>query len=36
MIRQKENVPERIDFTKEGDQVVLVSAPKGDADLIPN
>ncbi|HUP50115.1 MAG TPA: ATP-dependent Clp protease ATP-binding subunit [Thermoanaerobaculia bacterium] len=36
MIRQKENVPERIDFTMQDGQVVLVSAPKEDVDLIPN
>jgi len=35
MIRQKENVPERIDFTMHGDEVVLVASPK-DVDLIAN
>ena len=36
MIRQKENVPERIDFTMNGDEVVLIAAPKADVDLIAN
>jgi ATP-dependent Clp protease ATP-binding subunit ClpC len=35
MIRQKENVPERIEFTMNGDEVVLVASPK-DVDLIAN
>jgi ATP-dependent Clp protease ATP-binding subunit ClpC len=35
MIRQKDFVPERIDFTMNGGEVVLVAAPK-DVDLIPN
>jgi ATP-dependent Clp protease ATP-binding subunit ClpC len=35
MIRQKDNVPERIDFTMNGDDVVLVASPK-DLDLITN
>ena len=28
MIRHKDNVPERIDFTMNGDEVVLIAAPK--------
>jgi len=36
MIRQKENVPERIDFTMNGDEVLLIAAPKEDVDLIAN
>jgi ATP-dependent Clp protease ATP-binding subunit ClpC len=35
MIRQKDNVPERIDFTMQGDQIVLLASPK-DVDLIAN
>ena len=35
MIRQKENVPERIDFMMNGDEIVLVASPK-DVDLIAN
>ncbi len=35
MIRQKENVPERIEFTMQNDQVTLVAVPK-DVDLIAN
>jgi hypothetical protein len=35
MIRQKDNVPERIDFTMNGDEIMLVAAPK-DVDLIAN
>jgi ATP-dependent Clp protease ATP-binding subunit ClpC len=35
MIRHKDNVPERIDFTINGDEVVLIAAPK-DLDLIAN
>ena len=35
MIRQKDFVPERIDFTMNGGEIVLVAAPK-DVDLIPN
>ena len=35
MIRQKESVPERIDFTMNGDVVVLVASPR-DLDLITN
>ncbi|MGZ8797873.1 MAG: ATP-dependent Clp protease ATP-binding subunit ClpC, partial [Thermoanaerobaculia bacterium] len=35
MIRQKENVPERIDFTMNGDEVVLIASPR-DLDLITN
>jgi ATP-dependent Clp protease ATP-binding subunit ClpC len=35
MIRQKDNVPERIDFTIQGEQIVLLATPK-DVDLIPN
>ncbi len=35
MIRHKDNVPERIDFTMNGDEVVLMAAPK-DVDLIAN
>ncbi|HSP14206.1 MAG TPA: ATP-dependent Clp protease ATP-binding subunit [Thermoanaerobaculia bacterium] len=35
MIRQKEHVPERIEFTMNGDEVVLVASPK-DVDLIAN
>ena len=34
MIRQKESVPERIDFTMNGDEVVLVASPKDHLDLI--
>ena len=36
MIRQTDNAPHKIEFTMEGDQVVLVSAPKEDVDLITN
>ncbi len=36
MIRQKENVPERIEFIMNGDEVVLMAAPKPDLDLIAN
>ncbi len=36
MIRQPDNGPHKIEFTMEGDQVVLVSAPKEDVDLITN
>jgi ATP-dependent Clp protease ATP-binding subunit ClpC len=36
MIRQPDNAPQKIEFTMEGDQVVLVSAPKEDVDLITN
>ena len=36
MIRQKENVPERIEFTMNGDEVGLMGAPKPDLDLIAN
>src|SRR5256886_14032642 len=32
MIRHKDNVPERIDFTMNGEEVVLMAAPK-DVDL---
>jgi len=35
MIRHKDSVPERIDFTMNGDDVVLIAAPK-DVDLIAN
>ncbi len=35
MIRQKDQVPERIEFTMHGDEVVLVASPK-DVDLIAN
>ena len=35
MIRHKDAVPERIDFTMNGDEVVLIAAPK-DVDLIAN
>jgi len=35
MIRHKDNVPERIDFTMSGDEVVLIAVPK-DVDLIAN
>jgi ATP-dependent Clp protease ATP-binding subunit ClpC len=35
MIRQKDHVPERIEFTMNGDDVVLVASPK-DVDLIAN
>ncbi len=35
MIRQKDIVPERIEFTMNGDEVVLIAAPK-DVDLIAN
>jgi ATP-dependent Clp protease ATP-binding subunit ClpA len=35
MIRHKDAVPERIDFTMSGDEVVLIAAPK-DVDLIAN
>ena len=35
MVRHKDNVPERIDFTMNGDQVALIAAPK-DVDLIAN
>jgi ATP-dependent Clp protease ATP-binding subunit ClpC len=35
MIRNKDNVPERIDFTMSGDQVALIATPK-DVDLIAN
>src|SRR5437867_10337431 len=35
MIRHKDNVPERIDFTMNGEEVVLMAAPK-DVDLIAN
>ncbi len=35
MIRQKDHVPERIEFTMNGDEVVLVASPK-DVDLIAN
>jgi ATP-dependent Clp protease ATP-binding subunit ClpA len=36
MIRQKDIVPERIEFTMNGDEVVLMAAPKPDLDLIAN
>jgi ATP-dependent Clp protease ATP-binding subunit ClpC len=36
MIRHKDVVPERIDFTMNGNEVVLIAAPKEDVDLIPN
>jgi ATP-dependent Clp protease ATP-binding subunit ClpC len=36
MIRHKDNVPERIDFTMNGDEVVLIAAPTKDVDLIAN
>ncbi|MBK5258279.1 MAG: ATP-dependent Clp protease ATP-binding subunit [Thermoanaerobaculia bacterium] len=35
MIRQKETIPERIEFTMNGDQVVVIAVPK-DVDLIAN
>jgi len=35
MIRQKESVPERLEFLLNGNEIVLVATPK-DADLIPN
>ncbi|PYQ53721.1 MAG: ATP-dependent Clp protease ATP-binding subunit ClpC, partial [Acidobacteria bacterium] len=35
MIRHKDSVPERIDFTMNGDAIVLMAAPK-DVDLIAN
>src|SRR6266511_6441973 len=35
MIRHKDNVPERIEFTMNGEEVVLMAAPK-DVDLIAN
>jgi ATP-dependent Clp protease ATP-binding subunit ClpC len=35
MIRQKDSVPERIDFLMNGDEIVLVASPK-DVDLIAN
>ncbi|HUP44175.1 MAG TPA: ATP-dependent Clp protease ATP-binding subunit [Thermoanaerobaculia bacterium] len=36
MIRQKDNVTERIEFTIQDDQVTLVATPKEDVDLIAN
>ena len=36
MIRQKDIVPERIEFTMNGDEVILIAAPKADVDLIAN
>ena len=36
MIRHKEGMPERIDFTMNGDEVVLIAAPRADLDLITN
>ncbi|HWS70910.1 MAG TPA: hypothetical protein VN605_02295, partial [Thermoanaerobaculia bacterium] len=36
MTRHKDNVPERIDFTMNGDEVVLIAAPTKDVDLIAN
>jgi ATP-dependent Clp protease ATP-binding subunit ClpA len=36
MIRQKDNIPERIEFTMNGDVVMLVASPKEDVDLIAN
>ena len=36
LIRHKEDAPERIEFTMNGDQVLLVAAPKEDVDLIAN
>ena len=36
MIRHKEGMPERIDFTMNGDEVVLIAAPRADLDLIAN
>ena len=36
MIRQPDAGPHKIEFTMEGDQVVLVSALKEDVDLITN
>ena len=35
MIRQKDAIPERIDFTMNGNEVVLIASPK-DLDLITN
>ena len=35
LIRHKDNAPERIEFTMNGDQVLLIAAPK-DVDLIAN
>ena len=35
MIRHKDNVSERIDFTMNGDEIVLMASPK-DVDLIAN
>ncbi len=35
MIRQKDSVPERVDFLMNGDEIVLVASPK-DVDLIAN
>ncbi len=35
MIRHKDNIPERVDFTMNGEEVVLIAAPK-DVDLIAN
>ncbi|HVS31785.1 MAG TPA: ATP-dependent Clp protease ATP-binding subunit [Thermoanaerobaculia bacterium] len=35
MIRHKDTVPERIDFTMNGEEIMLIAAPK-DVDLIPN
>jgi ATP-dependent Clp protease ATP-binding subunit ClpA len=35
MIRHKDSVPERIDFSMNGNEVVLIAAPK-DVDLIAN
>ena len=35
MIRQKESVPERIEFLMNGNEIVLVASPK-DVDLIAN
>jgi ATP-dependent Clp protease ATP-binding subunit ClpA len=35
MIRHKDSVPERIDFTMNGDEIALIAVPK-DVDLIPN
>jgi ATP-dependent Clp protease ATP-binding subunit ClpC len=36
MIRQKDNMPERVEFTMQEGQVVLVPMRKEDVDLIPN
>jgi ATP-dependent Clp protease ATP-binding subunit ClpC len=35
MIRHKDSVPERIDFTMNGEEIALIAVPK-DVDLIPN